>query len=119
MGEATAPDVFILDVTADNGVPFRVLAIPRHAEGPNRHRVPAGRDHAIVEFYDRRFLIDGEHGQFTGGYYDVDTLLGRDEYGRASGGLSLHGGVPTWTVDEASMFLVRAWLTMLADGGRL
>lgn len=117
--EPIGPSLFVLDVTADSGVPFRVLAIPCRTEGPNRHRAPAGRDHAIVEFYDRRYLIDGEHGQFTGGYYDVDTILGRDEYGRADGGLCLHGGVPDWTLDDASMDLVRSWLALLADGGRL
>lgn len=117
--EPINPGLFVLDVTADNGVPFRVLAIAARAEGPNRHRAPAGRPHALVEFYDRRFLIDGEHGQFTGGYYRVDTFLGRDEYGHAAGALCLHGGVAAWLVDEASVALVREWVAGLADGGHL
>lgn len=113
------PRIFILDVVAGNGIPFRALAIPRSVEGPNRHRAPAGRDHALVEFYDRRFPIDGEHGQFTVGYYDVDTILGRDEYGHATGGLCLNGDVPAWSLDEVTMSFVRAWLGALADGGWL
>lgn len=111
--------MFFLDVTAANGIPFRALAIPRSVEGPNRHRAPAGRDHALVEFYDRRFPIDGEHGQFTGGYYNVDTVLGRDGFGRGDGGLCLHGGVPDWSLDEVTMSAVREWVAALADGGRL
>jgi hypothetical protein len=115
--EPIMPGMFVLDVVADNGVPFRALAISRATEGPNKYRAPADRDDPIVEFYDRRYLIDGEHGQFTGGYYNTDTLLGRTEFG--SGGLDLHGGVDAWTVDEASMDVVRAWLALLVDGGRL
>lgn len=111
--------MFILDVVADSGIPFRVLAIPRSVEGPNRHRAPAGRDHTLVEFYDRRFLIDGEHGQFTGGGYYVDTILGRDGFGRGEGGLCLDGGIPAWSIDEVTMSFVREWLAALADGGRL
>lgn len=119
MSKPIDPDLFILDVVAANGIPFRLLAIPARTEGPNRHRAPAGRDHATVEFYDRRYPIDGAHGQFTGGYYDVDTLLGRDEYGRADGGLVLAGDVAAWSVDAESMDAVRTWLTILVDSGYL
>lgn len=115
----STPGMFVLDFVAVTGIPFRVLAIPAGVAGPNPHRVPADNTHPIVEFYDRRFPIDGEHGQFTGGYYDADTLLGRDGFGRADGGLCLHGGVPNWGVDKASMDLVRSWLTLLVDGGWL
>jgi len=115
------PGMFVLDVTARNGVPFRALAIARGTEGPNPYRAPTDHKHAIVEFYDRRYPIDGEHGQFTGGYYHVDTVLGRDEYARGGdrGGLDLNGSVKAWTVDAESMYVVRAWLTLLADGGHL
>lgn len=114
------PVLYAMDFMAANGVPFRVLAIAVGAEGPNKYRAPAtDRTDPIVEFYDRIGAVGGKHGQFTGGYYDADTLLGRDGYGHADGGLNLYGGVDDWTVDADSMDLVRAWLTRLVDGGYL
>lgn len=118
---AQLPGMFTLDVTGYNGTPFRVLAISRSFEGPNPNRAPAEREHPTVEFYDRRYPneFDGEHGQFTGGSYHVDTILGRDNYGSGRGGLNLQGGADAWQVDAAAMEIVRAWLATLADRGQL
>jgi hypothetical protein len=53
-------------------------------------------------------------GQFTGGCYYVDTLLGRDGYGwniaEARYGLCLNGAEPDWTVLAADCFEIAAWL---------
>lgn len=123
--EPVRPTYHVLDVQAANGVPFRVLAIPASQQGPNKHRVPAGRGHAVAEFYDRRFTPEEryqqapEHGQFTGAYYDVATLLGRDAYsgGRIGTqcGLHLVGDVPDWKLDREAAALVATWLESLAD----
>lgn len=108
MSEEIMPESYTLDVTADHDVPFRVVYLP----SGRSHNFPRASDYGkpSVEFYDRRY---GEtpDGQFTGGRYFADTLLGLDGYGRAEGGLSLDGGIPAWSVDAATMDLVRAWLT--------
>lgn len=117
--------IHMLDVTGSNGTPFRVLAIPASVEGPNRHRAPAGRDYATVEFYDRRYLHEPEiGGQFTGGYYDIRTLLDLPEgYGNGrigdGYGLTLAGGVADWTVDAQACALVADWLDHLMSRGLL
>lgn len=115
-----------LDVTGSNGTPFRVLAIPASTEGPNRHRAPAGRDYAIVEFYDRRYQHEPEvGGQFTGGYYDIRTLLdrpggyGNGVIGAGGRGLALDGGIPAWTVDGQACLVIRDWLLLLDERGLL
>lgn len=115
----------ILDITSDAGTPFRVLAIPASDAGPNAYRAPTGRDHALVEFYDRRHDHEAGLGQFTGGYYDLRTLLGRDG-GYASGpigadgvGLNLAGSVPAWSVDAEACRLIRDWLIELDARGLL
>ncbi len=100
----------ILDVTAANGVPFRVVLTPV-GETP-----PAGAVNPNTEptatFYDRRYPHT-EHGQFTGGHYTVRSLLGQDRYGRRIGsraGLDLHGGVAAWALDQDTAAYVAAWL---------
>jgi hypothetical protein len=119
--------IYTLDITSSNGTPFRVLAIPGSVQGPNRHRAPAGREYAIVEFHDRRHPHDLEvGGQFTGGYYDIRTLLDQPgglafngPIGSNGRGLSLDGGIPAWTVDGEACQLIHGWLTMLDSRGLL
>ena len=78
-----------------------------------------------VRFYDRTHRhkgttpvepggIDPELGQGCGSYY-VDTILGEDRFsqgmqGLGETGLCLHGGVPEWTIDAATMRIVIAYL---------
>lgn len=100
------PGSFVLDITAKNGVPFRVVFYLPGAVGP----FPAAKEdeRPTVEFYDRRYPHT-EHGQFTGGRYFLSTIFPGDQ------GVWLHGGVDAWTVDGASMLVVRAWWRHLID----
>lgn len=85
----------ILDVVAENGVPFRVIMQAK----------PDSNKEATVSFYDRRHNHT-VHGQFTGGSYYISTLLEAN----SNGGLNLYGGVADWTIDSATFRLVRDWL---------
>lgn len=89
-------------ITATNGIRFLVrLLLEGDRYGLNDCLVWSGEPG--VEFYDTRY----QHtifGQFTGGRYYVDTLLG------GVGGLCLDGGVSDWSLDSAAMDVVRAWL---------
>jgi hypothetical protein len=113
--------LYVLDVVS-GWVPFRVLVVPASQEGPNKYRAPADRDHAVVEFYDRRHDHESELGQFVS-CYDLRTLLNRpggNGTGRlAETGLNLDGGVRDWTVDAGAMRVVLAWLEMLDARGAL
>ncbi len=70
----------------------------------------------IVEFFDMRHVdpVYAPNGQFTGGQYYVETILGRGVF--LSGdtsyprGLSLAGDVPAWTVSAEEMETVVAYL---------
>lgn len=101
----SAAEVSVLDVTADNGVPFRVVHLPPC--------LPTDEKRTIVTFYDRRHAGAGAaftpDGQRVATYY-TETLLGLDERGSGSGGLDLYGGEPSWKVDAETMRLVRSWL---------
>ncbi len=111
----------VLDVTAANGVPFRVVLTPAGetprsgaATAPGGGAAP--NTEATATFYDRRYPHT-EHGQFTGGHYTVRSLLGQDPEtfyaGRRIGsraGLDLHGGVAAWTLDQDTAAYVAAWL---------
>jgi hypothetical protein len=66
----------------------------------------------LVEFYDARYPHT-EFGQFVSRYY-VETILGEDGYGSKEGGLSLHGGIPEWTVSAKDMDIVRNFLKGVA-----
>lgn len=91
-----------LDVTAANGVPFRVTI---HPNGRNRFDSLVENHGAIVAFSDLRFVEKfGPDGQFVSSYYTTD-LLERSGYG-----LNLDGGIDDWTVDADTMNLVRAWV---------
>lgn len=101
----------ILDVTAANGVPFRVVYL---AGGETSIYQSSDTDAPLVEFYDRRHPFT-EHGQFTGGRYYADTLLGIGlgagaRVGSDGRGLNLQGGEPDWTLDADTATQVVAWI---------
>jgi hypothetical protein len=105
----TTPTTHTLDVVAANGVPFRVVYL---ADGMSISRPAAGKyntdGHPLVEFYDRRYPHTPD-GQFVADYR-ADTLLQGAEPGV---GLLLQGDSPSWTVDGATMELIRFWLRRL------
>jgi len=107
-----------LDVTATNGVPFRVVLLldGKSVNFPSTN--PLLGTEPMVEFYDARYRnVRGftPDGQFISRYY-LETLLGRDEHQPLGAGkirrygLDLPGDVPNWTIDAATMRLVVAWL---------
>jgi hypothetical protein len=99
----------VLDVTARNGVPFRVLDIAKGEEGPNVYRHHRGTDRT-VEFYDRRYLSnDRVHGQFTGGSYYAETLLTSPDR-RGIAGLVLDAASPGWQIDHVTYGRIIEWL---------
>lgn len=106
----------IRTVTTDAGRTFTIRVLPTGARYGRTNTLVA--DAPLVEFYDVTYADDttpgeaghGPLGQFVS-RYAVATLLGRDGYGSATGGLNLDGGVPVWTVDASSMDAVREWLT--------
>lgn len=98
-----------MSITAANGVRFNVRILRNGARYGADHVLTWEEDRPGVEFYDTRYPHT-EFGQFTGGRYYVDTILGRDGWGPYRGGLDLDGGIPAWRVDAESMTIVRAWL---------
>lgn len=98
-----------MSITAANGVRFNVRILRNGARYGADHVLTWEEDRPGVEFYDTRYPHT-EFGQFTGGRYYVDTILGRDGWGAGIGGLDLDGGIPAWRVDAESMTIVRAWL---------
>ena len=109
MTAPTRPTCALLDVTSRTGVPFRFVYYPPGSTGP----YPAARDadRALVEVYDRRYrnVPENANGQFTGARYYVTTLLAPED---RDYGLILAGGIDEWTVDAATMRLVREWLAL-------
>ena len=106
-----------MDVVTAAGLPFRVVFIPAVDAGPNPYRHPADNREATVEIYDRRHHSTDRpgDGQFTGGSYYASTLLntgGLDTSRRslADSGLNVHGGVPDWFIDGATMSIVLVWI---------
>lgn len=96
-----------LDIVAENDVPFRVVLL-----GPGEENAvyPAATDeHAIVEFYDRRYPHT-EHGQFTGARYFLSTLLEEVPWYYP---LALDGGVREWRLDHLTRRVVTAWARIL------
>lgn len=91
---------YVLDIVTDRGIPFRVIY------GKRQYRNGKWSD-VVVSFYDRRNAGDfhGENGQFVSDYR-ADTLL-VDNVGY---GLALNGDYAEWTIDKATMDLVRNWL---------
>ncbi|QNN99319.1 hypothetical protein SEA_FAUST_247 [Streptomyces phage Faust] len=90
----------ILDVTAENGVDFRVLVVTKSSD----------ESETKVEFYDRRFAHT-VHGQFTGARYYLSTMLEHS----SGAGLDLYGGVADWTLDSVTFRQIRDWLQFLVD----
>lgn len=114
----------LLLITNDKGREFAVRFVDvNETYGLNFCLINNGKDKLssgdpLVEFWDRTHPhepVEPESnvlGQFTGGRYSVFTLLGLDSYGSGVGGLCLDGGNrDVWSVDEASMRAVRAWLS--------
>jgi len=103
MGEAM--DYSRIDITAANGVPFRIIHIPAGMRSPNR----AQRDGygAIIEFYDARYMGErfSPDGQFVSSY-SSDTIAD------VASGLCLDMGVPDWQIDAEAMRVVAAWLAL-------
>lgn len=104
-----------LDMTAANGVPFRVVFLPEGKTFGTYTKWPEDSE-PMVEFYDLRYTKNfGPDGQFVSRYH-VDTILGRSEYGSGVGGIDLYGGVRDWSVDDDTMAKVRAWLEVCLPG---
>ena len=97
-----------LDVTAANGVPFRVVLLLDGLSDNYPWAPSADGTKPVVEFYDARYRnVRGftPDGQFVSRYY-LESLVGRfDRYG-----LDLQGDVPDWTIDASTMRTVAAWL---------
>ncbi|MBD3004610.1 hypothetical protein [Streptomyces sp. 5-10] len=91
-----------MDVTARNGIPFRVMA--------------DFTDKGLVEVYDLRHKGDsrfcGPYGQFTGARAYVTTVLGEDAHCSGSGAWVLDAGIGDWVIDVVSMNVIRAWLQL-------
>lgn len=79
-----------------------------------RNRCITNDGKPMIEFLDATYAgKDGFDvlGQFTGGRYYVETLLGNERHGRRlTGGLNLDGGIDVWTIDAEAMNKVYAWL---------
>lgn len=99
----------VLAMENSEGIPFFAVYEEPHT-GSNGYSMPS------VAFYDRRYdhvYVGYYGGQFTGGRYFVDTLMGRfaksvsdyDMYG-----LDLCGHVDAWKLSPANMRSVRDWL---------
>jgi len=102
-------------VTAEHGVPFTAVYVPAGGAYGATDSLIAIVD--LVEFYDARYALVndfGEAGQFVN-RYNADTMLGRDSWRSATGGINLNGGVPDWEIDAATMTEVRDWLTAVVD----
>lgn len=95
-----------LDVTAANGVPFRVVLWADGTCGNNPHRSYDGKP--LVDFYDASCDFSehghGDDGQFVAGYF-LSTLEKRPPMG-----LNLMDHEADWSIDAATMTLVMAWL---------
>jgi hypothetical protein len=104
--QTTAPPA--LDVTANHGVPFRVVLLPdgMSASRPQANRFADGRP--LVEFYDARYPFTPD-GQFVGCYY-ASTLLADRPGAAGAAGLCLAGDVPDWRIDAENMTAVRQWI---------
>lgn len=97
-----------LDVTATNGVPFRVVLLLDGKSINYPAASSADGTEPVVEFYDLRYRnVRGftSDGQFVS-RYNLSSLDGRDE----RYGLDLQGDVSDWTIDAATMRTVTAWL---------
>lgn len=108
MSKSSMPHSWIMDVTAANGVPFRVLVHP----SPHPYRGILPQDHLVVEFYDRRWdFSPAGYGQFTGARYMIETLRERG----TDRGLDLVGYVPDWKIDKVTWSMIHQWLSTITE----
>jgi hypothetical protein len=101
-----------LDVTAANGVPFRVVLLPDGKSDNFPYSGSWRSTEPLVEFYDARYRnVRGftPDGQFISRYY-LETLLTRGACRGEGYGLDLQGDVPNWTIDATTMRTVAIWL---------
>lgn len=97
----------VLRVVSDVGgafVAFKVrIAHPGDGYGLD-HKLKA--DETLVEFYDTRHdgAVPGL-GQFVS-RYTPETLLAHSD-----AGLSLDGGIPSWTIDHLTLLTVQRWVS--------
>jgi hypothetical protein len=93
-----------IDVTASNGVPFRVI---RHA--PGEPRPGGGRlDLPTITIRDLRHTGPGfgPDGQFVAAYHLTDIA------GLRGAGLNLYGGEPSWRWDADTVARILDWLDL-------
>ena len=104
MTEPTTPTTYTLDMTGDNGTPFRFVYNPTDG---------------TVRYYDRRYTrTEGEYGyginhmcedgQACGGALTADNFT-------VSSGYGIRGWheVDAWDIDRRTRELVGAWLNLL------
>jgi hypothetical protein len=92
-----------LDITAGNGITFRVVYLP---DGQSVNRPAANKYNTkglpLVELYDSRYAHTPD-GQFISDYY-------RDTFLEGETGINLNGGVDDWTIDAGTMATIRTWI---------
>jgi hypothetical protein len=94
-----------------NGITF-AMRLVRQGEAYGRNNcLTHDQAEPLVEFYDTRYRFESSPagtmlGQFTGGRYNLSTLLQHP-----GAGLCLHGGVAEWTVDRQAFLLAQDLLT--------
>ena len=104
---------FLMDVIAENGVPFRAVFIPAGGKSSNFNLGEITKP--MVEFYDRRYKHTPD-GQFTGARYYVDTLMEDSGwYPGKVGGLNLHGGVSDYSLGQEEYTEILDWMETLLD----
>jgi len=98
----------LISVINENGLRFNVRLVKKGERyGLVKDGAPClvhkNKD-PLVEFYDARYPIDGEIGQFVARY--DRAMLTEDAEVLQKRGLCLHGGVPDWSIDGACMVMV-------------
>lgn len=94
-----------LDVITANRIPFRVVYGIRN----DIHGKPISKYGPVVSFYDRRYPeMSNPDGQFVSDYVP-NTILDFDP----DCALNLMGNVAAWSIDRATMLIIRTWLYAL------
>ena len=89
-------------ITNDKGKKFLIRVVHK-GDRYGRNDVLTHKDEygigPMIEFYDQTYRDPdfGSRGQFVSRYYADTLATGR------RGGISLHGGVPEWSVDAKAM----------------
>lgn len=98
--------------TNDKGRTFAVRVLPAGARyGAGNRSVT---DRAEVEFYDTTHADDAGAHNPAAGFGPIGQFVSRYHFGTLithSGGLTLDGGVPEWSLDAATMKQVTLWLS--------